>query len=104
MINIENKTKPNKWKGHPIIPITAFGIVAVVGLSIAVAFNYTMNSIHLNKSGLSKRDAEFFSLFFPGDYSPMYKGEFEKAIPGYKLKSEKNKNVDPDSTEFIYRK
>lgn len=81
-----------------LVPITAWGIMAVTGLSIGGAFNYTMNTIHLKKSGIPKEDVEFFSLFSPGYFLPMYKGEYEKANPGYKLKSN-NKNHTLDSNE-----
>jgi len=103
--NVEGERKPNKWEGNPLVPITAFGIITLIGLSIAGAFNYTMNVSHLKKSGINRENVEFFSLFRPGYYAPMYKGEFEKAEPGYKLKSKKsfeeNNDAVLDSTEFL---
>ena len=49
-----SQIKQNKWEGNPLVPITAFGMVAVVALGISGLINYGINSYHANKLEIPK--------------------------------------------------
>lgn len=97
MKNIEYKSLeenlPVKWGANEfgfLVPLVALLGTAILGFSIAGVFNYTMNTTHLRKMSIPKENVEFFSLFRPGYFWPMYKGHPEEANLGYILKEEIN--------------
>ena len=90
MKNITDKTKPNKWEGHPLVPITVFGIVTLIGLSLAGIFNYGINSYHITKQKIPLENISTIEMIMP-----YHNGRW---------KEKNNRDSIIDSTEFIYRK
>jgi len=103
----ENK-KPNKWEGHPLVPITAFGLVGVLGLVVAGTINYGINSYHVRRLQIPKEETSIKRMICPnyeGKWLEIEKQMGLKKMQYQELDENNNCLVDSlvDSTEFIYR-
>ena len=75
---MENKAsklekESSKWEGSPLVAITAWGIVAVLALTVSGLINYGINSYHIKKEKIPKQNISIYELI-----KPCYKGRWKE--------------------------